>query len=203
MWATGVRWRSAPWSQLQARKGAMVLADWWDRVTGRAGKREVFSGSERRRCMRRWRRTVACAHAECGGAAVGDLSGRALGEMPFAYLRSFDHLFEAALPEALDPLVVNQTCLVALGSGPILPAAVEHPGVALDVVEIDPAMVQIARERFLPDRLRCSWPPRAADDCASSWKTARFCGGRTAPPTMPSSTTSRRAAVLPLFVSDD
>lgn len=96
-----------------------------------------------------------CSHAECGrGAAVGDLSGRALGDVPFAYLRSFDHLFEAALPEALDPLVVNRVLMLG-GAGFAYPKQLllEHPGVALDVVEIDPAMVQIARERFFLDRL--------------------------------------------------
>lgn len=73
---------------------------------------------------------------------------------PFAYLRSFDHLFEAALPEAPDPLVVNRVLMLG-GAGFAYPKQLllEHPGVALDVVEIDPAMVQIARERFFLDRL--------------------------------------------------
>lgn len=100
---------------------------------------------------------------------------------PFAYLRSFDHLFEAALSEAPDPLVVNRVLMLG-GAGFAYPKQLllEHPGVALDVVEIDPAMVQIARERFFLDRLEMQLLPRAAPAiCASSWKTARrSCGGR-------------------------
>lgn len=111
---------------------------------------------------------------------------------PFAYLRSFDHLFEAALPEAPDPLVVNRVLMLG-GAGFAYPKQLllEHPGVALDVVEIDPAMVQIARERFFLDRLEMQLAAEGAPTiCASSWKTARrSCGGRTASPTMPSSTT--------------
>lgn len=54
---------------------------------------------------------------------------------PFAYLRSFDHLFEAALPEAPDPLVVNRVLMLG-GAGFAYPKQLllEHPGVALDVV---------------------------------------------------------------------
>ncbi len=98
---------------------------------------------------------VACAHVERGGVLQ---SATYLDERwatcPFAYLRSFDHLFEAALPEAPDPLVVNRVLMLG-GAGFAYPKQLllEHPGVALDVVEIDPAMVQIARERFFLDRL--------------------------------------------------
>lgn len=105
------------------------------------------------RCRRRTGRL--CAMLNVGGVLQ---SATYLDERwatcPFAYLRSFDHLFEAALPEALDPLVVNRVLMLG-GAGFAYPKQLllEHPGVALDVVEIDPAMVQIARERFFLDRL--------------------------------------------------
>ena len=127
----------------------MVLADWWGRVTGNTGKREVFPS-------RFGEATVYAMPAEDGSLVrmlnVGGVlqSATYLDERwatcPFAYLRSFDHLFEATLPEAPDPLG---------GAGFAYPKQLllEHRGVALDVVEIDPAMVQIARERFFLDRL--------------------------------------------------
>lgn len=73
---------------------------------------------------------------------------------PFAYLRAFDHLFEAALPTAAHPLAVGRVLMIG-GAGFAYPKQLltGHPGVALDVVEIDPAMVQIAREHFFLDRL--------------------------------------------------
>lgn len=135
----------------------MVLADWWDRVAGRAGKREVFPS-------RFGEAAVYAMPAEDGSLVrmlnVGGVlqSATYLDERwatcPFAYLRSFDHLFEAALSEAPDPLVVNRVLMLG-GAGFAYPKQLllEHPGVALDVVEIDPAMVQIARERFFLDRL--------------------------------------------------
>lgn len=135
----------------------MVLADWWDRVAGRAGKREVFPS-------RFGEAAVYAMPAEDGSLVrmlnVGGVlqSATYLDERwatcPFAYLRSFDHLFEAALPEAPDPLVVNRVLMLG-GAGFAYPKQLllEHPGVALDVVEIDPAMVKIARERFFLDRL--------------------------------------------------
>ena len=135
----------------------MVLADWWDRVAGRAGKREVFPS-------RFGEAAVYAMPAEDGSLVrmlnVGGVlqSATYLDERwatcPFAYLRSFDHLFEAALSEVPDPLVVNRVLMLG-GAGLAYPKQLllEHPGVALDVVEIDPAMVQIARERFFLDRL--------------------------------------------------
>lgn len=73
---------------------------------------------------------------------------------PFAYLRAFDHLFEAALPAAVRPLAVRRVLMIG-GAGFAYPKQllIDHPGVKLDVVEIDPAMVQIAREHFFLDRL--------------------------------------------------
>lgn len=73
---------------------------------------------------------------------------------PFAYLRAFDHLFEATLPEAARPLVPERVLMIG-GAGFAYPKQLltAHSGVKLDVVEIDPAMVQIAREHFFLDRL--------------------------------------------------
>ena len=73
-----------------------MLADWWDRVTGRAGKREVFPS-------RFGEAAVYAMPAEDGSLVrmlnVGGVlqSATYLDERwatcPFAYLRSFDHLF--------------------------------------------------------------------------------------------------------------
>ena len=73
---------------------------------------------------------------------------------PFAYLRAFDHLFEAELPSATCPLAVERVLMIG-GAGFAYPKQLltDHPEVRLDVVEIDPAMVQIAREHFFLDRL--------------------------------------------------
>lgn len=70
-------------------------------------------------------------------------------QCPFAYLRAFDHLFEA-----VPPLAVERVLMIG-GAGFAYPKQllVEHPGVKLDVVEIDPAMVDLAREHFFLDRL--------------------------------------------------
>ena len=70
-------------------------------------------------------------------------------QCPFAYLRSFDHMFEA------QPTLTVRRVLMIGGAGFAYPKQllVEHPGVQLDVVEIDPAMVDLARREFFLDRL--------------------------------------------------
>lgn len=70
-------------------------------------------------------------------------------QCPFAYLRSFDHMFEA------QPTLTVRRVLMIGGAGFAYPKQllVEHPGVQLDVVEIDPAMVDLARRDFFLDRL--------------------------------------------------
>lgn len=73
---------------------------------------------------------------------------------PFAYLRSFDHLFEAALSEAPDPLVVNRVLMLG-GAGFAYPKQLllEHPGRCAGRGGNRSGHVQIARERFFLDRL--------------------------------------------------
>ena len=75
--------------------------------------------------------------------------------MPFAYLRSFDHLLRGGASRGAGSAGRKTacSCSAALGSPYPKQLLLEHPGVALDVVEIDPAMVQIAWERFFLDRL--------------------------------------------------
>ena len=70
-------------------------------------------------------------------------------QCPFAYLRSFDHMFEA------QPTLTVRRVLMIGGAGFAYPKQllVEHPGVQLDVVEIAPAMVDLARRDFFLDRL--------------------------------------------------
>lgn len=70
-------------------------------------------------------------------------------QCPFAYLRSFDHMFEA------QPTLTVRRVLMIGGAGFAYPKQllVEHPGVQLDVVEIDPFMVDLARQEFFLDRL--------------------------------------------------
>ena len=115
----------------------MVLADWWDRVAGRAGKREVFPS-------RFGEAAVYAMPAEDGSLVrmlnVGGVlqSATYLDERwatcPFAYLRSFDHLFEAALSEAPDPLVVNRVLMLGGAVGNMIDRFVT--GYVVDMFEI-------------------------------------------------------------------
>lgn len=68
---------------------------------------------------------------------------------PFEYLRGFDHIFEAAKTHPIERV------LLIGGAGFAYPKQLltQHPGVKLDVVEIDETMVNIAREFFFLDRL--------------------------------------------------
>lgn len=68
---------------------------------------------------------------------------------PFEYLRSFDHIFEADETHPIEHV------LMIGGAGFAYPKQLltQHPGVKLDVVEIDEAMVNIAHEFFFLDRL--------------------------------------------------
>ena len=68
---------------------------------------------------------------------------------PFEYLRAFDHIFEATESHPIERV------LMIGGAGFAYPKQLltQHPGVKLDVVEIDEAMVNIAREFFFLDRL--------------------------------------------------
>lgn len=72
-------------------------------------------------------------------------------EPVFAYYRAFDHLFEAALsggPEVRRVLMLG-------GGGYAYPkyALTAYPDLAMDVVEIDPAIVAAARTYFFLDEL--------------------------------------------------
>lgn len=133
-----------------------MLSDWLDRMRGRSG-RLAFPA--------RFGEAAVYAMPAADGSLVRVLNvGGVLqsatytderwARCPFAYLRAFDHLFEATLPAAGRPLAVGRVLMIG-GAGFAYPKQllVEHPGVALDVVEIDPAMVQIAREHFFLDRL--------------------------------------------------
>lgn len=68
---------------------------------------------------------------------------------PFEYLRGFDHVFEASESHPIERV------LMIGGAGFAYPKQLltQHPGVKLDVVEIDEAMVNIAREFFFLDKL--------------------------------------------------
>ena len=81
-------------------------------------------------------------------------------ECPFAYLRSFDHLFEAV------PALPVKRVLMIGGAGFAYPKSllVNHPGVKLDVVEVDGAMVDVAREYFFLDRLEAQLAAEGRDD---------------------------------------
>lgn len=80
---------------------------------------------------------------------------------PFEYLRGFDHIFEAAgTPRSDTTFEADEThpiehVLMIGGAGFAYPKQLltQHPGVKLDVVEIDETMVNIAREFFFLDRL--------------------------------------------------
>lgn len=133
-----------------------MLADWLDRMRGRTGRLTFPT---------RFGEAAVYAMPAADGSLVRVLNvGGVLqsatytderwARCPFAYLRAFDHLFEAMLPAAACPLAVGRVLMIG-GAGFAYPKQLltDHPGVKLDVVEIDPAMVQIAREHFFLDRL--------------------------------------------------
>lgn len=153
-----------------------MLAEWWGRVTGKVPRRRTMP-------TRFGEATVYPMTAEDGSLVlmlgVGGVLQSATylderwNQCPFAYLRAFDHLFEAAAPvvapaaaataaptaastapAAYHPLSVRRVLMIG-GAGFAYPKQLlcEHPGVQLDVVEIDPAMVELAREHFFLDRL--------------------------------------------------
>jgi spermidine synthase len=64
---------------------------------------------------------------------------------PFAYIRSFDRLFDIR-PDTQHLLMIG-------GGGFSFPKMIaqEHPAITTDVVEIDPAMIRIARKWFFLD----------------------------------------------------
>lgn len=68
-------------------------------------------------------------------------------KVPFRYLALFDCMFAAKTP-------VSDVCMLG-GGGYSYPKQfiVEHPQARMDVVEIDPAITQVAREYFFLDRL--------------------------------------------------
>lgn len=68
---------------------------------------------------------------------------------PFEYLRAFNHIFEATESHPI------KRVLMIGGAGFTYPKQLltQHPDVKLDVVEIDEAMVNIAREFFFLNRL--------------------------------------------------
>lgn len=157
-----------------------MLAEWWGRVTGKVPRRRTMP-------TRFGEATVYPMTAEDGSLVlmlgVGGVlqSATYLDERwnrcPFAYLRAFDHLFEAAVPVAAPVAASTAAPAATPAASPTAPAAAhalsirrvlmiggagfaypkqllcEHPGVQLDVVEIDPAMVELAREHFFLDRL--------------------------------------------------
>ena len=69
--------------------------------------------------------------------------------LPFAYLRTFDRIFE---PHAHGAPPASRVLAIG-GGGCAWPvhAALSHPELSLDIVEMDPAMARIARERFFLD----------------------------------------------------
>lgn len=134
-----------------------MFSEWWDKMRGREPRRQVFPT--------RFGEAAVYAMPDADGSLVRMLNvGGVLQSAtyvderwavcPFAYLRAFDHLFEAADLSAPRPLAVGRVLMIG-GAGFSYPKQllVRHPGVKLDVVEIDPAMVALAREHFFLDRL--------------------------------------------------
>ena len=82
-----------------------------------------------------------------GAVQSGAYLGERRFEAPFEYYRAFEHMFEASLP-------VRR--VLAIGGGAFAwpkHALTHHEDLAMDVVEIDPAIVDIARRRFFLDEL--------------------------------------------------
>ena len=127
-----------------------MVSGWWDRL--RESRRQTVATG--------FGEVTLYALADSDGSLVRMLSvGGVLqsatytderwDRCPFAYLRAFDHLFEA------EPALPIERVLMIGGAGFAYPKQLlsDHPGVKLDVVEIDPAMVALAREHFFLDRL--------------------------------------------------
>lgn len=88
---------------------------------------------------------------ELGGTfQSASFEGSAWAELPFAYFKGFDAIFQAK--RADKPM---KSVLLLGGGGFAWPkhALTEHDDLHLDVVEIDPAIVDIARKHFYLDRL--------------------------------------------------
>ena len=91
-----------------------------------------------------------------GGFQSASYLGERRFEPVFEYYRAFDHLFEA-------PLDVRQVLMIGGG-------AYSYPkhllttreNVAIDVVEIDPAVVEIARQHFFVDELEKTHGPQGS-----------------------------------------
>lgn len=79
---------------------------------------------------------------EVGGAFQSAAYADGRPEAPFAYLRAFDAAFAAGVP-------ARRALMLGGGAfaGPRHLLAL-HPGLVLDVAEVDPAVVALARERF-------------------------------------------------------
>ena len=103
------------------------------------------------------------------------LEGERWAELPFEYFRGFDALFQAELGgHSMDRV------LLLGGGGFAWPkhALTTRKHLSLDVVEVDPCIVEIARKHFYLDRLE----EELTKTAQSSFRAQRM-------PTMPSSTT--------------
>lgn len=82
---------------------------------------------------------------------------------PFAYLRAFERAFEAESPT----FRINRALMLG-GGGYAWPkwTLSRHPGLRLDVVEIDPAITRIARRFFFLDELEARCGERLRTVCA-------------------------------------
>ena len=70
---------------------------------------------------------------------------------PFEYIKAFDHMFEASSPSGLP---IKKVLMIG-GGGFSYPKHLltTHEDVRIDVIEIDPLIVDIARESFFLDKL--------------------------------------------------
>lgn len=79
---------------------------------------------------------------------------------PFEYIKAFDHMFEA-----LDPINVKSVLMIG-GGGFSYPKHLltQYDDVSMDVVEIDPAVIEIARRFFFLDRLEKTLASNGRED---------------------------------------
>ena len=92
-----------------------------------------------------------------GGFQSASYLGERHFDPVFEYYRAFDRAFDA-------PIDIKQILMIG-GGGYSYPKHLLHtrPNVSIDVVEIDPAIVEIARKHFFVDELEAQYGPDGED----------------------------------------
>lgn len=100
-----------------------------------------------------------------GGFQSATYLGKRRFEPVFEYYRAFDHMFEA-------PLTIKNVLMIGGGAYSYPKHLLTtHADVAIDVVEIDPAIVNIARKHFYLDELERAYGGTCSDETHGEGET--------------------------------